>query len=324
MLLSLCLVVLTGGFSPWVCAGDERLADWRAKAAARFKGNPDEAARDKMLAAIPKEAPAKPASNRRILGFYRCEGFIHTSIPFGNFVLAEMGEKTGAYTMDLADEYDVFRPENLAKYDAILFNNTTNLEFPDEASKQALMEFVAAGKGVIGIHGASDNFKTWPEAAAMIGGVFNGHPWNANGRWAFELNDAEHPVNEAFDGRGFWHTDEIYWYRPDSFQGRDHLRILISLDMTTSKNLRVLLKSKKRPMSEDEARAQRVPVSWIREFRGGRVCYSNLGHRDDTFWNPTVLEHFLAGIQFALGDLPADATPTAEMSDLKLARAPEE
>ena len=28
------------------------------------------------------------------------------------------------------------------------------------------------------------------------------------------------------------------------------------------------------------------------------------------FWNPQVLKHYLAGIQFALGDLYADATPT--------------
>ena len=29
------------------------------------------------------------------------------------------------------------------------------------------------------------------------------------------------------------------------------------------------------------------------------------------FWNPAVLRHYLDGIQFALRDLPADATPNA-------------
>jgi hypothetical protein len=32
------------------------------------------------------------------------------------------------------------------------------------------------------------------------------------------------------------------------------------------------------------------------------------------FWNPSLLQHFLAGIQYALGDLKADATPTARLA----------
>jgi hypothetical protein len=39
------------------------------------------------------------------------------------------------------------------------------------------------------------------------------------------------------------------------------------------------------------------------------VFYCALGHRDEIFWNPQVLAHYLAGVQFALGDLSADAEP---------------
>jgi hypothetical protein len=49
----------------------------------------------------------------------------------------------------------------------------------------------------------------------------------------------------------------------------------------------------------------------VRKYGKGRVFYSALGHQIDTYWNPTVLRHFLAGIQFALGDLAANATPKA-------------
>jgi type 1 glutamine amidotransferase len=45
----------------------------------------------------------------------------------------------------------------------------------------------------------------------------------------------------------------------------------------------------------------------------GRVFYCSLGHREDIFWNPLVLRHYLAGIQFAFGDLEADATPTEDL-----------
>jgi hypothetical protein len=45
------------------------------------------------------------------------------------------------------------------------------------------------------------------------------------------------------------------------------------------------------------------PVSWIRREGSGRVFYCSLGHREEIYWNPQVLAHYLAGIQFALGDL---------------------
>ncbi|HYV36701.1 MAG TPA: ThuA domain-containing protein, partial [Gemmataceae bacterium] len=53
------------------------------------------------------------------------------------------------------------------------------------------------------------------------------------------------------------------------------------------------------------------PISWVSTFGKGRTFYCSLGHRDDIYWNPAVLGHYLAGFQYALGDLEADATPTA-------------
>ena len=32
----------------------------------------------------------------------------------------------------------------------------------------------------------------------MMGGQFNGHPWTANGTWAFKVDDPTHPLNQAF------------------------------------------------------------------------------------------------------------------------------
>jgi type 1 glutamine amidotransferase len=50
-------------------------------------------------------------------------------------------------------------------------------------------------------------------------------------------------------------------------------------------------------------------ISWIREWGKGRVFYTSLGHQPAAFMNPKILGHILAGVQYALGDLDADATP---------------
>ena len=55
-------------------------------------------------------------------------------------------------------------------------------------------------------------------------------------------------------------------------------------------------------------------VSWVRSFGKGRVFYCSLGHEHGVFWHPAVLRHYLDGIQFALGDLPADTKPSASVT----------
>jgi uncharacterized protein len=145
----------------------------------------------------------------------------------------------------------------------------------------------------------------------MVGGIFAGHPWNAGGTWAFKLDDPKHVLNAAFDGKGFWHQDEIYQYSADSYQGPEVLRILVSLDMNQAEVSKQI---------NDGPRE--VPVSWVRRVGNGRVFYTNFGHREETFRSPAILRHMLDGIQFALGDLEADAEPTAKAPQQSPALAP--
>ncbi|MDF1812230.1 MAG: ThuA domain-containing protein [Verrucomicrobiales bacterium] len=296
---------------------------WPEKAAARFGDTPLPDQKALIESNLPK-ATVEPGKERRILCFWRCEGFIHTSIPFCNYAVQKTAESTGAYKVDLADEYSVFTSKNLEKYDAVLFNNTTNL-VPNEEQQKAILDFVNGGKGIIGFHAAADNFKKWEEGVAMIGGVFNGHPWTSKGTWAFKLDDPDHPLNAAFRGNGFWHKDEIYWYKPESFQGRERLRVLLSLDMTKPRN-HDPLKNEKFKKQIEEGQPMDVPVSWIRTIGEGRLFFTNLGHNDSTFWNQTVLQHMLDGMQYAMGDLTAEAVPSSGLNKeaaLAPAEAPE-
>ena len=98
-------------------------------------------------------------------------------------------------TEDLGLNFSEMNKENLAKYDAILFNNTTHLVFQNDTQRDAMLNFLKQGKGVAGIHAASDNFYKWNAAARMVGGQFDGHPWNAGGTWSFKLNDPKHTLN---------------------------------------------------------------------------------------------------------------------------------
>ncbi len=254
---------------------------------------------EKIAAAVPKEA-AKPKSPRKVLIFWRCEGFFHGSgIAGGNKAFALMGEKTGAFSVDCSNDYAVFEPANLANYDAVMLNNTTHLKFPRPELRQALLDYVRSGKGLIGIHAATDNFYDWPEGAKMIGGLFDGHPWGGGGTWAFRIDAPDHVLNRAFGGKGFKLQDEIYQFK-DPYS-RDDRRVLLTLDLTDPATGKVTGGVKR--ADKDFA------VAWIKTEGKGRVFYCALGHAANVFMDPAVMQFCLDGIQYALGDLQADASP---------------
>lgn len=311
-LAALCAIAI----SIPLCAQNET---WEERAAARLKPLEDNQKRT-ITRAAPKQATAQPKSDRKVLVFYRCEGFIHTSIPSANFALQEMARTTRAFSVDLADDYDVFSKSNLNQYDAIVFNNTTHLKLPSDSHRAAIKDFIESGKGIAGIHAASDNFYEWSDGAAIMGGQFCGHPWGGGGTWAFKLDDPNHALNNAFHDRGFWHKDEIYQYCPDTYQGEENLRILVSLDMSKESTAARL---HEKPNKKFKAGMREVPVSWISTHGEGRLFNTNFGHNESTFTKPVMMRQLMDGIQYALGDLEADATPSAEFRDLIPALAPE-
>jgi type 1 glutamine amidotransferase/HEAT repeat protein len=263
---------------------------------ARAQISQDEATR--IREAAPSVSTVKPRQPRLLLVFNLSEGYKHSAIPHASQALEILGKKTGAYQTVQSDDPSVFRPENLQRFDAVVLNNTTQLKFEDPAWRKSLMDFVAGGKGIVGIHAATDNFPTWPEGQELLGGVFDGHPWGADGTWAVKNEDPAHPLNAGFGGKGFLIRDEIYRVRQIDL--RKNSRVLLGLDMTADRNRRA---SGVRPTDRD------IPISWVRAYGKGRLFYCSLGHNDDVYTNPAVLRHYLDGIQFALGDYPAVMTP---------------
>ena len=56
-------------------------------------------------------------------------------------------------------------------------------------------------------------------------------------------------------------------------------------------------------------------LSWIRREGQGRVFYEAHGHDEKIYAITPMLEHVLAGIQYALGDLKADDSPAPRGPD---------
>ncbi len=274
----------------------------------------------RMEAAMPATPAVQPRKPRRLLIYTECRGYVHASIPYCSKAFELMGRKTGAFEAVVSKDPSVFSAASLKTFDAIVFDNATmrvpifrvDLNKLDDAERRkaeerekearaAILDFVRSGKGFIGVHAATDCFYKWPAYGEMIGGYFAGHPWHE--KVTIKLDDPGHPIVLPFNGQSFTVTDEIYQFRAP--YSRETLRVLMSLD-TGKTNM------------DKGDRIKRTdgdfPVAWIHEFGKGRVFYFSLGHRPEIFWNRRVLACYLRGIQYALGDLPADATPSARLS----------
>ena len=261
----------------------------------------------KIEDALPGRATVRVAKPRKLLVFWRCEGFFHKSIPVVNKALELMGKKTGAFDVVITDDYSVFTAQKLKQFDAVCLNNTTGLKFdPKKVPERckALMDFVKSGKGIVGVHAATDNFRQWPQGEEMMGGKFTGHPWTSGGTWAIKIDEPDHPLMKAFKGKGFKIKDEIYRTDPPLYS-RDKQLVLMSLDMSDPAT-----KAKaSKPTDADTG------ISWVKTCGKGRVFYCSLGHNNEIFWNPAILRHYLDGIQFALGDYKVDTKPKPIVSE---------
>lgn len=263
-----------------------------------------------IKAALPEKASAEAKKPRKLLLFYRAEGFVHPSIPYGVEALKELGEKTGAYTSVASDDMAMFEPASLNQFDGVAFINSTQLKFENPVHRKALLDFVASGKGVVGIHAASDNFPTWTEGQELMGGLFHGHPWHAGDLVAIKLDDPANPINKGFQNEGFRLKEEIYQITGP--YSRDKQRELVSLDMSKPENQRssAVDKGGKPVIVRTD---NDFPISWIKKEGQGRVFYTSLGHNKDIYFVSRILQHYLDGIQYALGDLAADDLPTASL-----------
>lgn len=265
----------------------------------------------KIHEALPAKATAEASKPRLVLLYSRTNGFRHGSIPVAVEALKLLGARTGAYTAFHSEDESLFEPEHLKQFDAVIMVNTTGEIFrpkqwstnPDirqaqenrEAHlKQSLVNFVNNGGGLAGVHSATDTYTSWKEYNDMMGGAFDGHPWHTLVR--LRNLDPSHPINRIFQGRKFEVTDEIYQFRNDTASPSDR-RMLLSLDGSIA------------DLSKGKRNDGFYPVSWISSYGKGRIFYCSLGHRDEIYWNSNILNHYMDGIQFALGDLKADASP---------------
>lgn len=277
----------------------------------------------------PDKPVVPPARTRKVLVWGRL--WTHMANILTEESVKILGRKTGAYEVVAGDDPRLLLPDRLQEFDAIFFNglHDPNPFLPpwgvkglpedqreaalmlDKQVKQSILKFVMEdGKGIAGIEGSIAALRDWREYGELMGAFYNGH---YVGDFTLRVDDPGSSLTASLDGQAFCVFDQAYVPGPPF--SRKNVRVLLSLDMTKTKDpladpKMAWIKDAVKKLEASTGRPNDYPISWIKSHGKGRVFYCSLGVQRAPYANPLFFRYLLAGIQFAIGDLQADATPS--------------
>ena len=254
---------------------------------------------------------------RRVLMYTKSVGFEHSvvkrkgnQLSLAEKIVTDLGAKHD-FSVHCTKDGRVFVNEDLGKYDAFLFETQGDLSqegkldreppIPPEG-KRAFLQAIAAGKGFVGCHCASDTYHSpgdqrlgqSPDALdpyiAMLGGEFIVHGAQQKA-W---MRVVDHSFPGTKDINDFELLEE--WYSLKNF----------------APDLHVILVQDTQSMKGNDYKRPNFPATWARMHHKGRVFYTSMGHREDVWQNPTFQHLLLGGLAWAAGNVDADVSPNLQ------------
>ena len=262
-----------------------------------------------LLSSVTAGSPA--AAPKKILFFTKSSGFVHSVVArkgdepaFAEKILTAIGKEHG-FEVVASKDGSVFEPDQIGQWDAFAFMTTGDLTKPgganesttpiSEAGLKGFLDAIAAGKGFVGMHCATDTFGSHRKMnendpyIKMIGGHFAGHGEQQVAK--IEVADPNFPGVSGFGPGSFQLKDE--WY------GQKYL----------ADDLHVILTQVTDGMKGKDYERESFPETWARMHGQGRVFYTSMGHREDVWENPKFQGLLIGALMWATGQVNLDVAP---------------
>ncbi|MDI3319752.1 ThuA domain-containing protein [Pinibacter soli] len=217
-----------------------------------------------------------------VLIYSKTAGYHHASIAAGIKAIQKLGTENN-FAVDSTTDSTYFTPQNLKKYNAIIFLSTT-MNVLDINGQAAFEKYIQSGGGYVGVHAASDTEYDWPWYNKLVGAQFKSHPK--------QQEAVLHVVDTTFIATK--HLPSVWkrwdeWYNFKNLMVDSTYHVLITIDESSYKG---------------GENGDFHPMAWYHNFDGGRAFYTELGHTDESYADPLFLNHLLGGINYAIGKKP--------------------
>jgi uncharacterized protein len=282
-------------------------------------------------------ATAGSAAPKKVLFFSKSSNFEHSVIKridgkpsWVEQILAEQGPRHGIDFV-FSKDGSLFTAEYVAQFDALMFYTSGDLTAAGRdgnppmtpAGKAAFLDAIHQGKGFIGVHSAADTFhtgetvetntaqaRTWRYAIngekadpyiRMLGGELIVH-----GTQQIALSRVVDPGFPGFAYLGATFPLMEEWYSLTDFS--PDLHVVLALETGSMRDPNA---GPDWPPPGGYIPYQRPPYpsTWARMHGQGRVFFTAIGHREDTWTNPIFQEMLFGGIAWAVRNAEAAVTP---------------
>ena len=190
-----------------------------------------------------------------------------------------------------------FTPANLAQYDAVIFLNTTG-DLLTDAQQEAFEEYYTEGGGFFGIGSAIETEPGWQFLTDVLGTRATGKAEVQSGtiKVADRVHDASKDLPEYWDRTDAWYSFS------SNVRGLSHVLATV-VELVDDRGAFEIQPSGERldgvtggTMGVDH------PVTWCKDFRGGRSFYTALGNTAARFCGTDFRSHLAGAIKWAAGD----------------------
>lgn|GEM_PF-3116219 len=239
-----------------------------------------------------------------VLIFHKQNGFIHTATSAVVSALKSDWINRGIEVENTVDSL-AFTPQNLARFDVVVFLNTNYRNGPllTRAQEAAFEGYLQGGGAFVGIHSAVPlngawEETVWPWYANLFGARFRSHAPYRSAPLVFE--DRNHASTRGLPDRI---TLQDEWYA-------------VQVNPRTIAGIHVIAKADETGFLADSYMGGDHPMTWSRTFEGARAWMTLVGHDMAAFSNAEFLTHVRQGVLWAaLGD--------SATTSLRLSRRPQ-
>jgi len=205
-------------------------------------------------------------------------------------VLRDILEQTGRFEVRINEEVRGNGSETFAPYDVLLLNYNDYRETAgpwwDDRARQAMLDFVRNGKGLVSYHASNNAFWGWDEFDKLVGGTWRetgSHaPYHA---YTVKIVDPKDPIMEGMPA-SFAENDELY----HGLNMQPNIHVLATAyddPKNCSKN------GKTCGTGKDE------PLIWTLKYGLGRVFQTAIGHDVKAMDSPGFRTTLVRGTEWA-------------------------
>ena len=201
-------------------------------------------------------------------------------------MITNLGTANGLWTTTQTSNANDFTTANLAQYKAVIWCNTSGDNLLNATQRTAFENFIANGGGFVGIHAATDTYRdgSWPFYNELVGGIVQSGPNHTSNNYNATMTVVNSHPSVDFLGTNWTKPEEYYYWRNNG-------------GYLYSGNINLLRVASTGNNDYDEAR----PISWYKEYAGGRSFYTALGHNaSDYTGNANFIKHVEEGIKYVI------------------------